>query len=137
MFLDTLIFKRHCFLKKKQGVLKLPLIMKLGFLAWTFFAAKLVETLPTRHWYLGVDILGMHGTTLWYLCDMWMLPMQIILALAILYKNVGIASIATLIATIIAIVHTVPVEKIQEDYQDKLMIAKEERMRKTSERPET
>ncbi|KAF7818479.1 ABC transporter C family member 5 [Senna tora] len=142
-------------------------------LAGTFFAAKLVETLTTRQWYLGVDILGMHvrsaltamvyrkglrlsssakqshtsgeivnymavdvqrvGDYSWYLHDMWMLPLQIILALAILYKNVGIASIATLIATIISIVVTIPVARIQENYQDKLMAAKDERMRKTSE----
>ncbi|CAL0316870.1 unnamed protein product [Lupinus luteus] len=142
-------------------------------LAGIFFVAKLVETLTTRQWYLGVDILGMHvrsaltamvyrkglrlsssakqshtsgeivnymavdvqrvGDYSWYLHDMWMLPMQIVLALLILYKNVGIASVATLIATIISIVVTIPVARIQEDYQDKLMAAKDERMRKTSE----
>ncbi|KAK4482367.1 hypothetical protein RD792_009520 [Penstemon davidsonii] len=142
-------------------------------LAGIFFSAKLVETLTTRQWYLGVDILGMHvrssltamvyrkglrlsssarqshtsgeivnymavdvqrvGDYSWYLHDMWMLPLQIILALAILYKNVGIAFVATLIATIISIVATVPLAKIQEDYQDKLMAAKDVRMRKTSE----
>ncbi|XP_052186285.1 ABC transporter C family member 5-like [Diospyros lotus] len=138
-----------------------------------FFSAKLVETLTTRQWYLGVDILGMHvrsaltamvyqkglrlsslarqshtsgeivnymavdvqrvGDYSWYLHDIWMLPMQIILALAILYKNVGIACVATLIATIISIVVTVPFAKLQEDYQDNLMAAKDDRMRKTSE----
>ncbi|KAJ7977163.1 ABC transporter C family member 5 [Quillaja saponaria] len=142
-------------------------------LAGIFFSAKLVETLTTRQWYLGVDILGMHvrsaltamvyqkglrlsssakqshssgeivnymavdvqrvGDYSWYLHDIWMLPLQIVLALAILYKNVGIASVATLIATIISIIVTVPVARIQEDYQDKLMAAKDERMRKTSE----
>ncbi|XP_021667781.2 ABC transporter C family member 5 isoform X2 [Hevea brasiliensis] len=142
-------------------------------LAGIFFSAKLVETLTTRQWYLGVDILGMHvrsaltamvyckglrlsslakqshtsgeivnymavdiqrvGDYSWYLHDIWMLPLQIILALAILYKNVGIASIATLISTIISIIVTVPLAKIQEDYQDKLMAAKDDRMRKTSE----
>ncbi|KAG2719367.1 hypothetical protein I3843_03G254600 [Carya illinoinensis] len=142
-------------------------------LAGIFFSAKLVETLTTRQWYVGVDILGMHarsaltamvyqkglklsslakqshtsgeivnymaidvqrvGDYSWYLHDIWMLPLQIILALAILYKNVGIASVATLVATIISIVVTVPVAKIQEDFQDKLMAAKDERMRKTSE----
>uniref|UniRef100_A0A5B7A298 ABC-type xenobiotic transporter n=1 Tax=Davidia involucrata TaxID=16924 RepID=A0A5B7A298_DAVIN len=142
-------------------------------LAGIFFASKLVETLTTRQWYLGVDILGMHvrsaltaivyrkglrlsssakqshtsgeivnymavdvqrvGDYSWYLHDIWMLPFQIILALAILYKNVGIASVATLIATIISIIVTVPVARIQEDYQDKLMAAKDDRMRKTSE----
>ncbi|KEH42457.1 putative xenobiotic-transporting ATPase [Medicago truncatula] len=138
-----------------------------------FFVAKLVETLTTRQWYLGVDILGMHvrsaltamvykkglrlsssakqshtsgeivnymavdvqrvGDYSWYIHDMWMLPLQIVLALVILYKNVGIAFVATLIATIISIVVTVPVARIQEEYQDKLMTAKDERMRKTSE----
>lgn len=142
-------------------------------LAGIFFSAKLVETLTTRQWYVGVDILGMHvrsaltamvyrkglrlsstakqshtsgeivnymavdvqrvGDYSWYLHDIWMLPLQIILALAILYKNVGIASVATLVATIISIVVTVPLAKVQEDYQDKLMAAKDERMRKTSE----
>ncbi|OWM90264.1 hypothetical protein CDL15_Pgr006585 [Punica granatum] len=142
-------------------------------LAGTFFGAKLVETLTTRQWYLGVDILGMHvrsaltamvyrkglrlssaakqshtsgeiinymavdvqriGDYSWYLHDIWMLPMQIVLALAILYKNVGIAAVATLIATIISIIVTVPIAKIQEDYQDRLMAAKDDRMRKTSE----
>ncbi|GAV77390.1 ABC_tran domain-containing protein/ABC_membrane domain-containing protein [Cephalotus follicularis] len=142
-------------------------------LAGIFFTAKLVETLTTRQWYLGVDILGMHvrsaltamvyrkglklsslskqshtsgeivnymavdvqrvGDYSWNLHDIWMLPLQIILALAILYKNVGIASVATLIATIISIVATVPLAKVQEEYQDNLMTAKDERMRKTSE----
>ncbi|XP_042053681.1 ABC transporter C family member 5-like [Salvia splendens] len=142
-------------------------------LAAIFFTAKLVETLTTRQWYLGVDILGMHvrsaltamvyrkglklsssarqshtsgeivnymavdvqrvGDYSWYLHDIWMLPLQIILALAILYKNVGIASVATLIATIVSIVATVPLARVQEEYQDKLMGAKDDRMRKTSE----
>ncbi|KAM7521760.1 hypothetical protein LguiA_011662 [Lonicera macranthoides] len=142
-------------------------------LAGILFAAKLVETLTTRQWYLGVDILGMHvrsaltamvyrkglrlsssakqshtsgeivnymavdvqrvGDYSWYLHDIWMLPMQIILALLILYKNVGIASVATLIATIISIVVTIPLARLQEEYQDKLMTAKDDRMRKTSE----
>lgn len=142
-------------------------------LAGIFFGAKLVETLTTRQWYLGVDILGMHvrsaltamvyrkglrlssaakqshtsgeivnymavdvqrvGDFSWYLHDIWMLPMQIALALAILYKNVGIASVAALVATIVSIIVTVPVARIQEDYQDKLMAAKDDRMRKTSE----
>uniref|UniRef100_A0A7N0TQB6 ABC-type xenobiotic transporter n=1 Tax=Kalanchoe fedtschenkoi TaxID=63787 RepID=A0A7N0TQB6_KALFE len=142
-------------------------------LAGTFFAAKLVETLTTRRWYLGVYILGMHvrsaltamvyrkglrlsssakqghtsreivnymavdvqrvGDYTWYLHDIWMLPMQIILALAILYKNVGIAAFATLIASTVSIIATAPLARIQEEYQDKLMSAKDDRMRKTSE----
>ncbi|MCH94123.1 ABC transporter C family member 5-like, partial [Trifolium medium] len=55
--------------------------------------------------YMAIDVQRV-GDYSWYLHDMWMLPLQIILALAILYKNVGIASIATLVATIISIVVT-------------------------------
>ncbi|CAM8971237.1 unnamed protein product [Rhodiola kirilowii] len=142
-------------------------------LAGTFFGAKLVETLTTRQWYLGVDILGMHvrsaltamvyrkglrlsssakqghtsgeivnymavdvqriGDYTWYLHDIWMLPMQIILALAILYKNVGIAAVATFFATFISIAATVPLARVQDKYQGKLMSAKDDRMRRTSE----
>lgn len=142
-------------------------------LASVFFSAKLIETLTSRQWYVGVDILGMHvrsaltamvyrkglrlsssarqchtsgeivnymavdvqrvGDYSWYLHDIWMLPLQIVLALAILYKTVGIAMVATLVATIISIVVTIPLAKMQEEYQDNLMGAKDERMRKTSE----
>ncbi|KAG5382581.1 hypothetical protein IGI04_034051 [Brassica rapa subsp. trilocularis] len=142
-------------------------------LAGIFFAAKLAETLTTRQWYLGVDILGMHvrsaltamvyrkglklssitkqnhtsgeivnymavdvqrvGDYSWYLHDMWMLPLQIVLALGILYRSVGMAAVATLAATVFSIIVTIPLVKVQEDYQDKLMSAKDERMRKTSE----
>ncbi|KAL6333346.1 hypothetical protein AAG906_028531 [Vitis piasezkii] len=82
--------------------------------------------------YMAVDV-QRAGDYSWYLHDIWMLPLQIILVLAILYKNDGIASVATFIATIISIVVTVPLAKMQEDYQDKLMAAKDDRMRKTSE----
>ncbi|CAH9134081.1 unnamed protein product [Cuscuta epithymum] len=82
--------------------------------------------------YMAVDVQRV-GDYSWYLHDIWMLPLQIILALAILYKNVGIASVATLIATVISIVATIPLARIQEDYQDNLMGAKDDRMRKTSE----
>ncbi|XP_074559012.1 ABC transporter C family MRP4-like [Curcuma longa] len=82
--------------------------------------------------YMAVDVQRV-GDYSWYLHDIWMLPLQIILALTILYKNVGIATIATLLATIFSIVVTIPLAKIQEQYQDNLMAAKDERMRKTFE----
>ncbi|KAL5218368.1 hypothetical protein ABZP36_019052 [Zizania latifolia] len=142
-------------------------------LASVFFAAKLLETLTARQWYLGVDVMGIHvksgltamvyrkglrlsnssrqshtsgeivnymavdvqrvGDYAWYFHDIWMLPLQIILALAILYKNVGIAMVSTLVATALSIAASVPVAKLQEHYQDELMASKDERMRKTAE----
>uniref|UniRef100_A0ACD5TTN1 Uncharacterized protein n=1 Tax=Avena sativa TaxID=4498 RepID=A0ACD5TTN1_AVESA len=82
--------------------------------------------------YMAVDVQRV-GDYAWYFHDIWMLPLQIILALAILYKNVGIATVSTLVATALSIAASVPVAKLQEHYQDKLMAAKDERMRKTAE----
>ncbi|WVZ55421.1 hypothetical protein U9M48_006081 [Paspalum notatum var. saurae] len=82
--------------------------------------------------YMAVDVQRV-GDYAWYFHDIWMLPLQIVLALAILYKNVGIAMVSTLIATTLSIAASVPVAKLQEHYQDKLMASKDERMRKTSE----
>ncbi|XP_039780041.1 ABC transporter C family MRP4 [Panicum virgatum] len=82
--------------------------------------------------YMAVDVQRV-GDYAWYFHDIWMLPLQIVLALAILYKNVGIAMVSTLIATVLSIAASVPVAKLQEHYQDKLMASKDERMRKTSE----
>ncbi|XP_006651027.3 ABC transporter C family member 13 [Oryza brachyantha] len=82
--------------------------------------------------YMAVDVQRV-GDYAWYFHDIWMLPLQIILALAILYKNVGIAMVSTLVATVLSIAASVPVAKLQEHYQDKLMASKDERMRKTAE----
>ncbi|KAJ7527162.1 hypothetical protein O6H91_16G039700 [Diphasiastrum complanatum] len=142
-------------------------------LAAVFFAAKLIENLTLRQWYLGIDIIGLHvrsaltafvydkglrlsnecrqshtsgeiinymavdvqriGDFSWYLHDSWVLPLQIILALIILYRSVGVACFATLIATVLSIAGNTPLAKMQEDYQDKLMTAKDDRMKATSE----
>ncbi|ERN06121.1 hypothetical protein AMTR_s00016p00070430 [Amborella trichopoda] len=116
-----------------------------------FFTAKLVETITTRQWFLGVDILGMNisaaltamvypkGLRLSSTARQSHTGGEIVnyslrlLALAILYKNVGIASHSTLGATIVSILVTIPLAKVQEDYQDKLMSAKDGRMRKRFE----
>ncbi|KAL5210026.1 hypothetical protein ABZP36_005649 [Zizania latifolia] len=82
--------------------------------------------------YMAVDVQRV-GDYAWYFHDIWMLPLQIILALVILYKNVGIAMVSTLVATALSIAASVPVAKLQEQYQDKLMTSKDERMRKTAE----
>lgn len=82
--------------------------------------------------YMAVDVQRI-GDYSWYLHDIWMLPMQIILALAILFKNVGVAAFATLIATIVSILINTPLAKMQEEYQDNLMAAKDDRMKATSE----
>ncbi|KAG8386037.1 hypothetical protein BUALT_Bualt03G0107300 [Buddleja alternifolia] len=69
----------------------------------------------------------------WYLHDPWMVILQVALALAILYRDVGLASLAGLVATVLVMLANVPLGSLQERFQDKLMKSKDERMKATSE----
>ncbi|MBA0843808.1 hypothetical protein Goarm_000967 [Gossypium armourianum] len=69
----------------------------------------------------------------WYMHDLWMVPLQVTLALLILYKNLGLAAIAAFVTTILVMLANIPLGKMLEKYQDKLMKSKDERMKATSE----
>ncbi|XLR29253.1 hypothetical protein HN51_049150 [Arachis hypogaea] len=73
------------------------------------------------------------GVFSWYIHDLWMVALQISLALLILYKSLGLASIAAFVATIVVMLANVPLGSLQEKYQDKLMDSKDIRMKATSE----
>ena len=73
------------------------------------------------------------GDFSWYMHDPWMVLIQVGLALAILYKNLGIAAISTLVATILVMLANMPLGKLLENYQEKLMASKDTRMKATSE----
>ncbi|KAF5196874.1 ABC transporter ATP-binding protein/permease VMR1, partial [Thalictrum thalictroides] len=65
--------------------------------------------------------------------DWWKVPLQVILALLILYRNLGFASLATLVATVLVMLANFPLGKIQKRLQGKLMESKDDRMKATSE----
>ncbi|CAN1230675.1 ABC transporter C family member 3 [Linum grandiflorum] len=69
----------------------------------------------------------------WYLHDPWLVILQVGLALFILYRNLGIAAVATLVATVVVMLLNFPLGRLQEGYQEKLMKSKDERMKATSE----
>ncbi|KAH7653131.1 Xenobiotic-transporting ATPase protein [Dioscorea alata] len=69
----------------------------------------------------------------WYMHDLWIVPIQVALALLILYASLGLASFAALGATIVVMLLNVPLGKMQEKYQEKLMESKDIRMKATSE----
>ncbi|KAG6501283.1 ABC transporter C family member 3-like isoform X1 [Zingiber officinale] len=73
------------------------------------------------------------GLFSWYMHDLWMVPLQVALALLILYANLGLASVASLVATVLVMLANVPLGKMQEKYQDKVMECKDTRMKATSE----
>ncbi|XP_043693694.1 ABC transporter C family member 3-like isoform X4 [Telopea speciosissima] len=69
----------------------------------------------------------------WYLHDIWRMPIEVVLALLILYKSLGIASLAVFVATIVLMLANVPLGKLQEKFQGELMDSKDRRMKVTSE----
>ena len=73
------------------------------------------------------------GDLSWYIHDPWMIIVQVTLALLILYKNLGLASVAAFFATVIFMLANVPLGKWQEKFQKKLMESKDRRMKTTSE----
>ncbi|CAA0815376.1 ABC transporter C family member 3 [Striga hermonthica] len=69
----------------------------------------------------------------WYLHDPWMFALQVALALVILYRDVGLASIAAFVATVLVMLVNMPVGKLEKKFQENLMKSKDERMKATSE----
>ncbi|KAL8239031.1 hypothetical protein R6Q59_015598 [Mikania micrantha] len=68
-----------------------------------------------------------------YMHSTWLIIVQVGLALAILYKNIGISSLATLVATVVVMISNIPLGSLQEKFQEKLMQCKDKRMKTTSE----
>lgn len=69
----------------------------------------------------------------WYMHDPWLVVIQVSLALFILYKNLGLSFLATLAATVLIMLANIPLGKLEEIFQDKLMKSKDKRMNATSE----
>ncbi|KAK6120739.1 hypothetical protein DH2020_045521 [Rehmannia glutinosa] len=70
---------------------------------------------------------------IWYLNTIWMLPVQISLAIYILHMNLGMGALVALAATLIVMAFNIPLTRIQKGYQTKIMEAKDDRMKTTSE----
>ncbi|XP_042486788.1 ABC transporter C family member 3-like [Macadamia integrifolia] len=110
-------------------------------LVFIFFLSKLIRCLSERHLFfqlrkmfnlMSIDVERI-GLFSWYLHDVWRVPIQVILALLILYKFFGLASLITLVPTMILLFANVPLGKLQEKFQEELMDSKDQRMKLTSE----
>ncbi|TKV96761.1 hypothetical protein SEVIR_9G450700v4 [Setaria viridis] len=69
----------------------------------------------------------------WYMHEIWLLPLQVGMAMFILYSTLGLASLAALGATVVIMLANVPPGNMQEKFQEKLMDSKDVRMKATSE----
>ncbi|KAJ0481794.1 putative ABC-type xenobiotic transporter [Helianthus annuus] len=73
------------------------------------------------------------GDYAWYMHDFWLAFVQVGIALVLLYKNLGLAFIASLITTILVLLVNLPLGNILEKLQEDLMKSKDKRMKATSE----
>uniref|UniRef100_A0A164Y1G1 ABC-type xenobiotic transporter n=1 Tax=Daucus carota subsp. sativus TaxID=79200 RepID=A0A164Y1G1_DAUCS len=73
------------------------------------------------------------GDFSWCMHDPWVVFLQVGLALVILYRTLGVASIATLFATVAVMMANLPLGRLQENFQTNLMESKDQRMKSTSE----
>ncbi|XP_042478277.1 ABC transporter C family member 3-like isoform X2 [Macadamia integrifolia] len=81
---------------------------------------------------LSVDV-ERTGLFSWHLHNIWRVPVQVVLALLILYSKIGLASLVAFVSTIILLLANVPLGKLQEKFQGELMDSKDQRMKVTSE----
>ncbi|XP_019264239.1 PREDICTED: putative ABC transporter C family member 15 isoform X2 [Nicotiana attenuata] len=82
--------------------------------------------------YMSVDVERITDF-IWHLNSIWMLPIQISLAIYVLHMNLGNGALVALGATLIVMTANVPLTRIQKGYQTKIMESKDERMKSTSE----
>nr|QVT92336.1 ABC transporter [Salvia miltiorrhiza] len=82
--------------------------------------------------YMSVDVQRITDF-IWYLNTVWMLPVQISLAIFILHINLGNGALVGLAATLTVMAGNIPLTRIQKRYQTKIMDAKDNRMKSTSE----
>ncbi|KAL4579999.1 hypothetical protein LXL04_016171 [Taraxacum kok-saghyz] len=68
-----------------------------------------------------------------YMHNPWLVILEVGLALAILYKNLGVSSLAAFVATIIVVLVNIPLRRFQKKFEEKLMKYKDKRMKTTSE----
>jgi ABC-type multidrug transport system fused ATPase/permease subunit len=73
------------------------------------------------------------GNFNWSMHELWLLPVKITLAMVILYSTLGLAAFAALAATVLTMLANIPLGRIEQNYQEKTMNAKDARMNAMSE----
>ncbi|KAM7273630.1 hypothetical protein ACFE04_028294 [Oxalis oulophora] len=74
------------------------------------------------------------GDFCFYIHSVWLLPIQVFLALVILYWNLGAApAFAALLSTVLVMINNTPLVNKQKKFHSKIMEAKDSRIKATSE----
>ncbi|KAJ4850381.1 hypothetical protein Tsubulata_017622, partial [Turnera subulata] len=95
-------------------------------------AGRLMHTGGEIMNYVTVDAYRI-GEFPFYFHQTWTTIFQLCISLVILFRAVGLATFAALVAIIITVLCNTPVAKLQHKFQSKLMVAQDERLKASSE----
>ncbi|KAK9663652.1 hypothetical protein RND81_14G106400 [Saponaria officinalis] len=82
--------------------------------------------------YVTVDAYRIGEFPFWF-HQTWTTSVQLCIALVILIKTIGLATVSALIVIILTVLCNAPVAKLQSKFQNKLMVAQDERLKSFSE----
>nr|XP_023889971.1 ABC transporter C family member 10-like [Quercus suber] len=82
--------------------------------------------------YVTVDAYRIGEFPFWF-HQTWTTSLQLCIALVILYRAVGLATIASLVVIVLTVLCNVPLAKLQHEFQSKLMAAQDERLKASTE----
>ena len=82
--------------------------------------------------YVTVDAYRIGEFPFWF-HQTWTTILQLCFALLILFRAVGLATIAALVVIILTVLCNIPLAKLQQKFQSKLIVAQDERLKASSE----
>jgi ATP-binding cassette subfamily C (CFTR/MRP) protein 2 len=82
--------------------------------------------------YMTVDAYRIGEFPFWF-HQTWTTVLQLCIALVILFRTIGLATLASLAVIVLTVICNYPLAKLQHKYQSKLMVAQDERLKASSE----
>ncbi|XP_059667170.1 ABC transporter C family member 10-like [Cornus florida] len=95
-------------------------------------AAKMTHSAGEIMNYVTVDAYRIGEFPFWF-HQTWTTSLQLCLALGILFRAVGLATIASVVVIVLSVLCNSPLAKLQHRFQSKLMVAQDERLKASSE----
>lgn len=95
-------------------------------------AAKIIHSGGEIMNYVTVDAYRIGEFPFWF-HQTWTTSLQLCIALVILFRAVGLATIASVVVIILNVLCNAPLAKLQHKFQTKLMVAQDERLKASSE----
>ena len=95
-------------------------------------SARLIHSSGEIMNYMTVDAYRIGEFPFWF-HQTWTTILQLCIALVILYRAIGLATIASLVVIVLTVLCNTPIAKLQNKFQSELMVAQDKRLKASSE----